>query len=158
MLIVPPENRFKFIDDLSIVQLICLSGLLLDYNFHQHVASDIAVDQQFLPPQNFQTQEHINAIADWTNRNLMKLNPAKCNYMVFTRTKTQFSTRLAIEDAVIDMVPFMKILGVWISEDLSWAKNCQEICKKAYSRLGMITKLKYVGVSQETSSTFTFYS
>ena len=69
--------------------------------------------------------------------------------MVFTRTKTQFSTRLAIEDVVIDKVPFMKILGVWISEDLSWAKNCQEICKKAYSRLSMITKLKYVGVSQE---------
>ena len=54
---VPAENRFKFIDDLSIVQMICLSGLFLDYNFHQHVASDIAVDQQFLPPQNFQTYQ-----------------------------------------------------------------------------------------------------
>ena len=41
------------------------------------------------------------------------------------------------------------MLGVWISEDLSWSKNCQEICQKAYSRLSMITKLKYVGVSLE---------
>ena len=44
-------------------------------------------------------------------------------------------------------MPSLVILGVWISEDLSWDKNCQEICKKAYARLGMITKLKYVGVS-----------
>ena len=43
----------------------------------------------------------------------------------------------------------MKILGVWISEDMSWAKNCQEICRKADSRLGMITKLRYAGVSRE---------
>ena len=36
-----------------------------------------------------------------------------------------------------------------MSEDLSWNKNCHEICKKAYARLGMLTKLKYVGVSRE---------
>ena len=32
---------------------------------------------------------------------------------------------------------------------MSWSRNCQEICVKAYSRLSMITKLKYVGVSRE---------
>jgi hypothetical protein len=49
--VVPPEDRFKYIDDLSLLQLICLSGLLIDYDFHQHVASDIGVDDQFLPPE-----------------------------------------------------------------------------------------------------------
>ena len=49
----------------------------------------------------------------------------------------------------MDHVAVSKLLGVWISEDLSWSKNCQEICRKAYSRLSMITKLKYVGVSVE---------
>jgi len=44
--IVPPEDRFKYIDDLSILQLVLLSGLLVDYNFYQHVASDIGVDMQ----------------------------------------------------------------------------------------------------------------
>ena len=38
---------------------------------------------------------------------------------------------------------------MWISEDLSWSKNCKEICRKAYSRVSMITKLKYVGVRIE---------
>ena len=40
-----------------------------------------------------------------------------------------------------------QLLGLWISEDMSWDKNCKEICKKAYARLSMITKHKYVGVS-----------
>ena len=49
----------------------------------------------------------------------------------------------------MERTPFVKILGVWISEDLSWDKNCKEICKKAYKRIGMITKLKYLGVNRE---------
>ena len=36
-----------------------------------------------------------------------------------------------------------------MSDDLSWSRNCQEICIKAYSRLTMLTKLKYVGTSIE---------
>ena len=58
--IVPPKDRFKFIDDLSILQLILLSGLVRDYNFHQHVASDISLRHKFLPSNTFNTQEHVN--------------------------------------------------------------------------------------------------
>ena len=36
-----------------------------------------------------------------------------------------------------------------MSDDLSWSRNCKEICVKAYSRLSMLTKLKYVGTSTE---------
>ena len=79
----------------------------------------------------------------------MKLNEAKCSYMVFTRTKTEFATRLTINNSHMEKVSVQKLLGVWISEDLSWSRNCKEICKKAYSRLSMITKLKYAGVSLE---------
>ena len=39
--IVPPQDRFKYIDDLSVLQLVLLSGLLVEYNFVQHVASDV---------------------------------------------------------------------------------------------------------------------
>ena len=66
--------------------------------------------------------------------------------MIFSRSKENFTTRLEINQETIERVPVMKILGTWISEDLTWTKNCQEICKKAYSRLLIITKLKYAGV------------
>ena len=145
----PPKDRFKFIDDLSILQLICFSGLLLEYNFKEHVASDIGIGQLYLPASSYDTQPSLDYIAQWTKDNLMKLNVSKCNYMIFSRSKTNFATRLKIENQTLEKINATKILGVWISEDLSWSKNCQVICQKAYSRMSMITKLKYAGVSFE---------
>ena len=146
---VPEQDRFKFIDDLSILQLICLSGLLAEYQYRAHVPTDIATDQLFLPTESFQTQEQLDLISDWTNNNLMKLNAAKSNFMIFTRTKQKFTTRLTVDGKNLERVSVTKLLGVWIQEDLSWSKNCQEICRRAFSRLSMLTKLKYVGISRE---------
>ena len=82
-----PEDRYKYVDDLSVLQLVLLSGLLVDYNVRQHVASDIGTNMKFLPPEKYPMQGHLDYISSWTDRNLMKLNEAKCNYLVFTRTK-----------------------------------------------------------------------
>ena len=131
--------------NLRVLQLVLLSGLLVDYDFHQHVG----VDQKYLPTTSYSTQHSLDYISSWTSDNLMKLNQAKCNYMVFSRSKSQFATRLMIDNQAIDRVSVSKLLGIWISDDLSWSRNTQEICKKAYSRLGMLTKLKYVGVPTE---------
>ena len=147
--IVPPEDRFKYIDDLSVLQLVLLSGLLVEYNFVQHVASDVGLDQKFLPASSYDCQDKLNFISNWTNENKMKLNEAKCSYMIFSRTKTDFSTRLTVNNVYLERVNVAKILGIWVSEDMLWTTNCKEICKKAYSRLSMITKLKYAGVSTE---------
>ena len=46
---VPEDDRYKFCDDLSILELIMLGDALTEYNFMDHVASDVGVDQQFLP-------------------------------------------------------------------------------------------------------------
>ena len=146
---ISPEDRFKYIDDLSILQLVLMSGLLVEYNFHQHVASDIGIDMKYLPATTYNTQDQLNSITNWTRENLMKLNEAKSKFMIFTRTKEDFTTRLSINDVNLDRVSVSQLLGVWISEDLSWAKNCQQTCRKAYSRLSMISKLKYVGVGQD---------
>ena len=147
--IVSPDDRFKYIDDLSVLQLICLSGLLIDYDFKQHVASDVGIDDKFLPAEHYQMQDNLDYISHWTKDNLMKINEEKCNYMVFSRSEEQFTTRLAVNNVKLDRVSESKILGLYISDNLSWSRNCREICMKAYSRLQMITKLKYVGVSTE---------
>ena len=146
---VSPKDRFKFIDDLSVLQLVLLSGLLTEYNFHQHVASDISVSQKFLSSDKYPMQKNLDQIAEWTKNNLMKLNEAKCHYMIFSRSKMSFATRLQVNERRIDQLNVSKLLGVWISEDLTWSRNCKEICRKAYSRVSMITKLKYAGVSVE---------
>ena len=146
---VPVEDRFKYIDDLSILHLILFSGLLTEFDVKNQVPSDIGVDQLFLPPNNFETQSCINGISKWTSDNLMRLNESKCNYMVFSRSNTEFVTRLHINDHLLEKVESIKLLGMHISQDLSWDRNCQEICRRAYSRLSLLTKLKYAGISTE---------
>ena len=62
---------------------------------------------------------------------------------------SKFSTRLKINNQNLDKISETKLLGVWLSEDLTWSKNCTEICIKAFTRLSMLTKLKYVGVGTD---------
>ena len=116
----------------------------MEYNFQEHVASNIG-----LPASNYSTQDSPNYILNWTDENLMKLNAAKCSYMVFTRTKENFTTRLNIKNTYLERLKVTKLLGVWISEDLSCSRNCQEICKRAYSIVSIITKQKYAGVRKD---------
>ena len=146
---VPQEDKFKYIDDLSLLQLVCLAGLLVEYNFLEHVASDVGIGELFLPPEAYSTQETLNSVAHWTEQNFMQLNEKKCNYMQFSRSSSHFSTRLSINNVQLEKVSEFQVLGVWISDNLTWEKNCKELCKRAYSRLTMLTKLRYVGTSVE---------
>ena len=146
---VNKEDRFKYIDDLSILELVFLSGILTEFDCWKTVPSDIGIDQLYLPPDSCDTQSNLNQISAWTDANLMKINEEKTNYMMFTRAKADFGTRLNINQVKLDNVQEAKIVGVWLQTDLKWGKNTKELVVKAYSRLGMITKLKYVGVTTE---------
>ena len=69
--------------------------------------------------------------------------------MTFTRSNSNFSTRLNVNNINLEKISETKLLGVWISDQLNWSRNTKEISIKAFSRLSMLTKLKYVGVSTE---------
>ena len=72
---VPPEMRFKFVDDLStLVELNVILTGLSSYNFKLHVASDVGIDQKFLPSQNTQSQQYLDQIENWTHLNKSKWN------------------------------------------------------------------------------------
>ena len=84
--IVNPEDRFKYIDDLSVLELVMMTGLLKQYDFHNHVASDIPTDHLYLPASSYNTQDTLDGITAWTAQNLMRLNTEKSNYMIFSRS------------------------------------------------------------------------
>ena len=47
------------------------------YNFHQHVASDIAIGNHYLDPQSSKSQQYLDKISEWTKKQEMKLNGSK---------------------------------------------------------------------------------
>ena len=55
---VPDDDKYCWIDDLSVIEIINLVSVGLSmYNFKQHVASDIGIDQKYLSSDNINSQD-----------------------------------------------------------------------------------------------------
>ena len=64
---VEEDDRFKFVDDLSFLEIIYLLNIgLASYNIHKHVPSNIPVHNQVIQKENLETQKQLNIINDWT--------------------------------------------------------------------------------------------
>ena len=146
---IPEEDKFKYIDDLSAVEGVNTGIKLSEYDVHSHVPSDVATEQKFLAAGTLKTQQYNTSICKWTTTNKMILNEEKSNYMVFSKTKEPFATRIFLNQTKLNRESQICHLGLWISEDLTWTRQITEICKKAYPRVKLLTKLRYVGVKTE---------
>ena len=87
-----------------------LGDILTEYNFFDHVASDVGVNQRFLPTQ--ETQLNLDKISMWTEDNLMQLKESKTNYIIFTRSRQDFATRITVNNKLIERQQYVKLLGV----------------------------------------------
>ena len=67
----------------------------------------------------------------------------------FSRSKDNFTTRLGINNVNLKNLTAMKLLGFWIHQDLGWDTNTKQICIENYSRVQMLSKLKYAGIKRE---------
>jgi hypothetical protein len=61
-------DRFKFIDDLSILEIVNLLtvGIITSFNIKQQVPSDKPLHNQFIPPESLKSQDWLNVIDKWT--------------------------------------------------------------------------------------------
>ena len=69
--------------------------------------------------------------------------------MVFSKAKEKFATRLLMIESPLTREREIVHLGIRITENLSWDEHVAQICRKAYARVKMLAKLKYVGVQTE---------
>jgi hypothetical protein len=77
------EDKFKFVDDLSTLEILNLIMVgLASNNFKEHVASDIGINQLFLPKENVKSQSNMDNICDWTEQRYMQLNDKKIKGMI----------------------------------------------------------------------------
>ena len=148
---IKPNLKFKFIDDLSILEIINLLSIgVASYNFHLHVPSDVPTDGVIIPNTSLSTQEHLNNISQWTKTNKMMLNTKKTNGMVFNFCKDyQFTTRIKIESESMDMVTETKLLGVIVNNQLTWDENTKHLVRKANARMKILHKLVSFNVPRE---------
>ena len=89
-------------------------------------------------------------VAEWSNRNRVKLNIDKCKELriSFASVSRGFPP-VVIGGECIKAVSDAKLLGVTISSDLSWNAHITEVIKKAAKRLYFLIQLKRARVSQK---------
>ena len=72
----------------------------------------------------------------------MKLNEEKSKVIIFNFSRHyQFSTRLKMNTEYLEIVKDTKILGLIISDDLSWKKNTENLVKNGNKRLAILRSL-----------------
>ena len=149
--IVSESERFKFLDDLSILEIVNLLSVgLTSFNLKMQVPNDVASHNQYIPSQNLKSQQWLDWISEWTKNQKMLINKQKSKCMIFNFTdKFQFSTRLAINDEPIEVINSTKLLGTIITSDLRWEENTSQIVKKSNARMELLRRVASFGTSVE---------
>ena len=143
------SDRYKFVDDLSILEIVNLLTVgLTSFNLKQQVPSDIPLHNQFIPAENLVSQEWLDKINDWTEEKKMLINEKKCMIFNFT-DKYQLTTRLKVNNAPIEVIDSTKLLGTIITNDLKWDDNTAAIVKKANARMELLRKVASFGAPIE---------
>ena len=140
---VQVADRFKFIDDLTILEIVNLLTVgITSYNLKMQVPSDLPTHNQFIPPENLTSQNWLNTINEWTENQKMIINGTKTKTMIFNFTNDyKFTTRLKLNDKNVDVIDQTKLLGSIITDDLKWDKNTSKIVKNANDRMELLRKV-----------------
>ena len=77
-------------------------------------------------------QTYIDSIQNWSEENLMTINRDKSNFIIFSRSKQEFTTRITISQDKVDRIPVIKLLRVMLQEDMGWQENTKQICKSLF--------------------------
>ena len=82
----------------------------------------------------------LNALQDWSNKWLLKLNILKCKTVSFGRNinKNYTYSLHAIHGTQLERLDHMKDLGVIFDTELNFVQHCKEKINTAYSYLGII--------------------
>ena len=121
-----------YIDGLSRIQL--YDGTLIMF------ADDIVIYQPICNARDFLLiQNDTDTIPVWIKNNLLMLNVLKCKQMILSRKQHPAAPlNVKVDGNALEIVDAYKYLGVWITSDLSWAKQIEENCKKANQKIGML--------------------
>ena len=140
---VPETERFRFVDDLSILEIINLLTVgLASYNSKQHIPSHIPEHNMFIPAENLKSQKFLEQINEWTQSKQMKVNEKKTKNMIFNFSKDhQFSTQLKLNGETIETVSSARLLGTILSSNLKWDQNIEDIVKRANGRMQLLRKV-----------------
>ena len=95
-------------------------------------------------------QEALDTELKGTVKDKMIINEKKCHVFTINFSKNNTAPlNLKLNDKLIESVDTIKLLGVYLTNDLKWSVNTTNICKKVNQRLYLVRKLKHFGLQKE---------
>ena len=96
---VPVEDRYKFVDDLSVLEILNLVNIgISSFNCRQQVPSDLPVHGQFVDSSQLKSEEYLRKINLWKEEHQMIISAKKTKCMIINFTNNfQFHTRLQLK-------------------------------------------------------------
>ena len=127
-------------DDLTFLETVLLTSVgVATYNLKNHVSSSLPLHNQIIPNENLKTQKNLDSIQKWTEDRQMVLNEKKTKNMIFNFSKTrQFTTDVKLKNETLEVVDETKLLGVYITSDLKWNRNTEQLVKDANKRMRVL--------------------
>ena len=103
-----------------------------------------------LPDNKNELQKMMNELGEFSNQHQMAINKKKTKVILFNQAhKYDFLPEISINESEnLEVVEEIKLLGVLIRSDLSWKSNTDLMCKRAFIRLWIIRRLKFMGASE----------
>ena len=87
----------------------------------------------------------LDTIHQWAKRWLVKFNPAKSESLLISRkTNRPLHPQLLMNNEPINEVASHKHLGIFLSNDGTWHEHIHYITSKAWTRLHIMRKLKFI--------------
>ena len=153
--VVDVKDRFKFVDDLSILEIVNLLTVgITCFNLKNSVPADIPTHNQYIPPDNLKSQNWLDQINLWTEKQKMLINQKKTKTMIFNFSdKLKFTTRLKLKNENIEVINSTRLLGTILTDDLKWDLNTSNIIKKANARMQLLHKVANFGTPTEDLKT-----
>ena len=147
------DIHLKYVDDLSLAEALNLKECLVEnpdpnpprpFTFHERT-------NQALVPGACQLQDQLNKLQKYCQENQMVINNKKCKVMIFNpHRKYAGMPKLTLSGdggKCLEVVEKVKLLGVQLRSDMRWCDNTDFICKKGYSRLWILRRLKGLGAN-----------
>ena len=110
---------------------------------------DTTVSEVIAKSDDSHVQELVDKVVEWSRDNRVQLNADKCKELriSFAKQERDFAP-ISIEGKEIEVVTSVKLLGLTLTNNLTWNDHVIEVTKKASKRLYFLTQLKRAGVPQ----------
>ena len=94
----------------------------------------------------------ITRLEEWSDENLLQLNPQKCKSMLLSKKRcpTTNPASLYLCGSELEEVKIFKYLGVLLTNNLSWSDHISELCSKARQILGLLYRQFYNNTNPAT--------